>query len=264
MKQYFLGLSVFAVLGASAQTKPAVKATAIKAKPVVAAASGLKTPTDSLSYALGMNIAFNLEQQGINSLNYSALQKAMEDVFKKRPQSLTEQQANQTVQMKMQEQMAKKSGAEKAKSKAFLTANGKRKEVTTLPDGLQYEVLKAGDASSEMPTPEDTVVAHYAGTLIDGKEFDNSYKRGEPLTIPVGGVIRGWTEILQKMHIGDKFKVYIPSELGYGERGAGQDIPGGAALIFEMELLGIKHPAKGAAAAEETTPPPPATKPAGQ
>jgi FKBP-type peptidyl-prolyl cis-trans isomerase FklB len=83
-------------------------------------------------------------------------------------------------------------------------------------------------------------VAHYAGTLIDGKKFDNSYDRGQPLTIPVGGVIKGWTEILQLMHIGDKWKVYIPSELGYGERGAGADIPGGATLIFEMELLEVK------------------------
>jgi FKBP-type peptidyl-prolyl cis-trans isomerase len=91
-----------------------------------------------------------------------------------------------------------------------------------------------------MPALQDTVVAHYAGTLINGKKFDNSYDRGEPLTIPVAGVIKGWTEILQIMHIGDKFKVYIPSELGYGERGAGADIPGGAVLIFEMELLAIK------------------------
>jgi FKBP-type peptidyl-prolyl cis-trans isomerase FkpA len=98
------------------------------------------------------------------------------------------------------------------------------------------------------------VVANYAGTLIDGKEFDNSYKRGEPLTIPVGGVIRGWTEILQLMHIGDKFKVYIPSELGYGERGAGADIPGGAALIFEMELLSIKPAVAAAATPAPATP----------
>jgi len=105
---------------------------------------------------------------------------------------------------------------------------------------LQYEILKKGDATSATPKLTDTVVANYAGTLIDGKEFDNSYKRGEPLTIPVGGVIKGWTEVLQLMHIGDKVKVYIPSESGYGERGAGADIPGGAALIFEMELLAIK------------------------
>jgi len=91
---------------------------------------------------------------------------------------------------------------------------------------------------------QDTVVVHYAGTLIDGHKFDNSYDRGEPITIGVTGVIRGWTEILQLMHIGDKMKVYIPSELAYGERSAGPDIPGGSTLVFEMELLGIKPPAK--------------------
>jgi FKBP-type peptidyl-prolyl cis-trans isomerase len=105
---------------------------------------------------------------------------------------------------------------------------------------LQYEVITKGDPNSATPKLQDTVVAHYAGTLTDGKEFDNSYKRGEPLSIPVGGVIRGWTEALQLMHIGDKWKVYIPSELGYGDRGAGADIPGGATLVFEMELLAIK------------------------
>jgi FKBP-type peptidyl-prolyl cis-trans isomerase len=135
--------------------------------------------------------------------------------------------------------MGKKNEAVKAKGAAFLAANKKRPGVITLPDGLQYEVLKKGDATSSTPKLVDTVVAHYAGTLIDGKKFDNSYDRGEPLTIPVGSVIRGWTEILQLMHIGDKFKVYIPSELGYGDRGAGADIPGGSTLIFEMELLAI-------------------------
>ena len=164
----------------------------------------------------------------------------MEDVFKKRPASLTEQQANMCIQQKLQANATKKSTGEKVKAAAFLEANKKRVGVITLPSGLQYEIIKKGDASSATPKLTDTVVANYAGTLIDGKEFDNSYKRGEPLTIAVGGVIKGWTEILQLMHIGDKFKVFIPSELAYGERGAGADIPGGAALIFDMELLGIK------------------------
>jgi len=134
----------------------------------------------------------------------------------------------------------KRSEAVKAKGTAFLEANKKRAGVITLPDGLQYEVLKKGESNSLMPKLEDTVVVHYAGTLIDGRKFDNSYDRGEPLTIAVGSVVRGWSEILQIMHIGDKFKVFIPSELGYGDRGAGADIPGGSTLIFEMELLGIK------------------------
>lgn len=243
MKQFFLVACALSITGmqASAQSKPKAASTT---KPAVGAikpaVSALKSSTDSFSYALGMNVANNLKQQGIEQISYSAMSKAMEDVFKKKTPSLNDQQANMCIQQKLQANATKKSGAEKAKATAFLEANKKRAGVTTLPSGLQYEVLKKGDATSAMPKAVDTVVANYAGTLIDGKEFDNSYKRGEPLTIPVGGVIRGWTEILQLMHIGDKFKVYIPSELGYGERGAGADIPGGAALIFEMELLGIK------------------------
>ena len=141
---------------------------------------------------------------------------------------------------KYKEVCLKKNEVVKSQGNAFLAANKKKPGVVSLPDGLQYEVIKKGDANSSTPALQDTVVAHYAGTLINGKKFDNSYDRGEPLTIPVGGVIRGWTEILQLMHIGDKWKVFIPSELGYGDRGAGADIPGGAVLIFEMELLAIK------------------------
>jgi FKBP-type peptidyl-prolyl cis-trans isomerase len=258
MKQFFLVACAFTITGmqVSAQSKPK---TTTAAKPATAmvkpAVSTLKSSTDSFSYALGMNVANNLKQQGIDQITYAAMEKAMEDVFKKRTAALNDQQANMCIQEKLQSNAAKKSGAEKSKATAFLEANKKRAGVVTLPDGLQYEVLKKGDGTSATPKAVDTVVANYAGTLIDGKEFDNSYKRGEPLTIPVGGVIRGWTEILQLMHIGDKFKVYIPSELGYGERGAGADIPGGAALIFEMELLGIK-PAVAAAATPAPAPAP--------
>jgi FKBP-type peptidyl-prolyl cis-trans isomerase len=204
-----------------------------------------------------MNIANNLKTQGITSVNSASLNKGMNDIFNSKSSTLTDQQANMCIQQKLQSFAAKKNEGEKEKGKAFLEANKKRAGVITLPSGLQYEVVKAGDANSPMPKKEDTVVANYAGTLTNGKEFDNSYKRGQPLTIPVGGVIKGWTEALQLMHIGDKWKVYIPSELGYGERGAGADIPGGATLVFEMELLGIK-PAGGAApignTGEQTTP----------
>lgn len=226
-----------------------VKKTTTAAKPKPAAAiavnenAGLKSNLDSFSYAIGINIANNIKQQGITSVNTAALAKAMDDVLNKKPTILNEQQCNGIIQSVIQEVSAKKNGAEKEKSQAFLESNKKRPEVITLPSGLQYEVLKTGNMNSLVPSVEDTVVAHYKGTLIDGKQFDNSYDRGEPLTIPVGGVIRGWTEILQKMHIGDKYKVYIPSELGYGENGAGADIPGGAALIFEMELIDVKKAA---------------------
>ena len=242
MKQFFLGVCTLTMMGivVNAQTKPKPKLTVVNPTVAKPAASNFKNATDSFSYALGMNVANNLKQQGIEQITYAVMQKAMEDVFKKRPVSLSEQQANSCIQQRLQANAAQKTNGEKAKSTAFLAENKKRTGVITTASGLQYEILKKGDATSATPKLTDTVVANYAGTLIDGKEFDNSYKRGEPLTIPVGGVIKGWTEVLQLMHIGDKVKVYIPSELGYGERGAGADIPGGAALIFEMELLAIK------------------------
>lgn len=250
MKQFFLAVSVTLMASApvNAQTKPKPTLKVVNPAGVIKSpTSSLKNSTDSFSYALGINIANNLKQQGIEKISNIAMQKAMDDVFNKRAFLLNDQQCNMVIQQKIQANMSKKNEAVKAQGTAFLAANKKKAGVISLPDGLQYEVIKKGDLSSAMPKLEDTVVAHYAGTLIDGKKFDNSYDRGEPLTIPVGGVIRGWTEVLQLMHIGDKFKVYIPSELGYGDRGAGADIPSGATLIFEMELLAIKPAAAPAA-----------------
>lgn len=233
-------MSCLIFTAASAQKQPEkseVKTVTLKPVP---SANPLKSTLDSFSYALGMNIANNLKAQGVNSVNTAMMSKAMNDVFNAKATACNEQQANQVIQTVLQGNQSKKLNAEKEKGKAFLAKNKMRPGVKTLPSGLQYEVLKNGDPNSVVPTPQDTVVAHYAGTLIDGKKFDNSYDRGEPLTIPVGGVIKGWTEILQQMHIGDKYKVYIPSDLAYGDRGAGADIPGGATLIFEMELLDVK------------------------
>jgi FKBP-type peptidyl-prolyl cis-trans isomerase FklB len=242
MKQFFLvvGVSMIAVVIANAQGKP--KSTAAKPKPGISKNVGLslKTSTDSFSYALGMNVAHNLQSQGIDKISNAAMQRAIEDVFNNRTFLMNDQQANMCIQTTLQANMSKKNGVVRAKGEAFLEENKKKPGVITLPSGLQYEVLTKGNGNSASPKEQDTVVAHYKGTLIDGKPFDNSYDRGEPLTIGVSSVIRGWTEILQLMHIGDKFRVFIPSELGYGERGAGADIPGGSALIFEMELLGIK------------------------
>lgn len=249
MKQFFLGVSVLLIIsvGMQAQVKPKAGIAKPKTSGLKPVSSLLKSSTDSFSYALGLNIAKNLQLQGIDRISNAAMQKALDDVFYKKTVLLNDQEANRCIQEKIQVNMARKNKVAQAKGIAFLAANKKRTGVVTLPDGLQYEVIKKGDANSATPKLQDTVIAHYAGTLIDGKKFDNSYDRGEPLTIAVGGVIRGWTEILQLMHIGDKWKVYIPSELGYGDRGAGADIPGGAALIFELELLGIKT-----AAAQET------------
>jgi FKBP-type peptidyl-prolyl cis-trans isomerase FklB len=218
----------------NAQTKPAKKTVPAK---TVATAPVLKTSIDSFSYAAGFSIASSMKQQGVTDINGAVMQKAMEDVFKKRTLLLTEEQSNMTLQQKLQEYAQKRMGEEKAKGTAFLAANAKRAGVTVLPSGLQYEVLKAGDAGVK-PTDVDTVVVHYIGTLIDGTKFDASIDKGVPITYPVTGFIRGWTEALQLMTKGAKWRIAVPSELGYGERGSGAIGPN-AALIFELELLDI-------------------------
>ncbi len=240
MKQFFLAVSVslMGIAAVQAQSKPKLKVVnpaGVVAKPV----SSLRNANDSFSYALGLNIANNLKLQGIDKISDAAMQKGLNDVFNKRALLLNDQQANMCIQQTIQANMTKRNELVRAKGAAYLAENKKRPGVITLPDGLQYEVLKTGDANSPMLKAQDTFVVHYAGTLIDGEKFDNSYDRGAPLTMAVADVIPGWTEILMKMHIGDKYKVFIPSELGYGERASGK-IPGGSTLVFEMELLGVK------------------------
>ena len=244
----FIGLLSFAG-SANAQAKKAPVKTPVRA--IVPAAIPMKNLLDSFSYAVGINIASNMKQQGISKLNTSLVQRALDDAYNNRTKLMTDEKCAAT----LQEQIAvfqqakagedmKKSAGEKAKGQAFLAANKKRPGVIALADGLQYEVITAGDPGGIKPTAADTVVVHYAGTLTDGTKFDNSYDRGEPATFPVGGVIRGWTEILQLMTKGSKWKVYIPSELAYGDRGAGAAIPPGATLVFEINLLDIKPVAK--------------------
>ncbi len=239
MKQFFLGMCVLltaSAANAQAKTKPA----AATAKPKAATPAFLKNSLDSFSYALGVNIANNLKLQQIDKVSAVAMQKAMADVFSKKETALTDQQCNAVIQTTLQSSSSKRFVAEKAKGQAFLAANKKRPGVIELPSGLQYEVITKGDAAAAMPKLQDTFVAHYAGSLINGQEFESSYKRGEPITYPVTGVVKGWTEALQLMHIGDKWKLYIPSEMGYGDRGSGAAIPGGATLVFEIELLNVK------------------------
>lgn len=241
MKKTFLFALVCCAAGAAHAQKTPVK------KPVTAKTIGapvLKNSMDSFSYAAGFNIASSMKQQGITDINAAMVQKAMEDVFKKRQTLLTEEQCGMTLQQKLQEYAQKKLGEEKAKGVAFQEANKKKAGVTVLPNGLQYEILKAGEAGGTKPRAIDTVVVHYLGTLIDGTKFDASTDRGEPATFPLNGVIPGWTEILQHMTRGAKWRVVIPSELAYGERGAGGAIGPNATLIFEIELLDIK-PAAG-------------------
>ena len=223
---------------AQVKKTPAPKSTAGESKVV------LKNALDSFSYAAGLSIGGSMQQQGIDNVNTEILSKALEDVLKGKPQLLNQEQATMTLQQKLQEFAKKKTSVQKEKGAACIAENKKRKEVISLPNGLLYEVLKSGEAGGTKPTAIDTVVVDYVGTLVDGTEFDNSIKRGEPAEFPVNGVIKGWTEILQLMTKGDKWKVYIPSELGYGERGAGSSIPPGATLIFEINLIDIKPATK--------------------
>lgn len=241
MKKIFLLVLVLgSVTMVNAQKTPVKKPAASK----TVAASTLKNATDSFSYAAGFNIANSMKQQGVTVINAAMVQKAMDDVFMKRTTLLNEEQCSMTLQQKLQEFAQKKMNAEKAKGQAYLEANKKKPGVTVLPNGLQYEVMQAGDPAGMKPTAADTVVVHYVGTLTDGTKFDASTDRGEPATFPVNGVIRGWTEILQLMTKGAKWKVTIPSDLAYGERGAGGAIGPNATLVFEIDLLDIKPVAK--------------------
>lgn len=243
MKKAFL----FVLMAGSVTVTVNAQKTPVK-KPVtaktVATAPVLKSAVDSFSYAAGYNIANSMKQQGVTAINAAMVQRAMDDVFKKRTTLLTEEQCGMTLQQKLQEFAHKKLSAERAKGDAYLEANKKKPGVTALPNGLQYEIMKAGDPAGMKPTAADTVVVHYVGTLTDGTKFDASTDRGEPATFPVNGVIRGWTEILQLMTKGAKWKVTIPSDLAYGERGAGGVIGPNATLVFEIDLLDIKPATK--------------------
>jgi len=239
MKKVFLLPSVllFSITILHAQAKTAKPAA--KPKPATAAAGTLRTTNDSLSYAFGVSLGSYLKSQGVGAPNFALLNKAIDQTLKGQKPLLSPEASNQLMGRLAEAKAQKTSGVEKQKGKQFLEGNKKRTGITETASGLQYEVLTKG--TGPVPKATDTVMAHYRGTLIDGKEFDNSYTRGEPLTIPVMGVIPGWTEALKLMPVGSKWKLYIPSSLAYGDYGAGQDIPGGSALIFEVELLSIKN-----------------------
>jgi len=232
----FLILIIYIASTAIAQAqvkKPITK----KATVTKASTSIFKNSTDSFSYAIGLEGAAYYKSQGATTINSALVKKAFDDVYGKKTLLLTPQQSTMTIQNKLKKYMENKNAKVKEEGKKFLAENKKRQGVVELPSGLQYEIITAG--TGEKPKATDTVKAHYAGRLITGEEFDNSYKRGEPLQIPVGGVIQGWVEALQLMPVGSKWKLFIPSDLGYGERGAGGSIPGGAALVFDIELIEI-------------------------
>ena len=262
MKRYaiVLACALTALLGetrllaqASTQTpaKPATNTTKRRAAPAAKPKSAataqpvttLKDDKEKVSYAFGLNMGANLRRQMIE-INTDILAQGLKDGYSNSKPLMTEDESIdvlQNMQSKTQARMEQKHAEEaitnKAQGQGFLAANKNQNGVVTLPSGLQYKVLTQG--SGPKPTETDTVVCNYRGTLIDGTEFDSSAKHGQPLSFPVGGVIRGWTEALQLMPVGSKWQLFIPAELAYGERGR-PGIPPNATLIFEVELLSIQ------------------------
>lgn len=200
---------------------------------------------DKLSYALGIGIGSQLAGMGAKELNIDDFAQAIKDVISGSELKVDNAEAQTLVQNFFQEQEAKQQAAAaeagkaaKAAGEAFLAENGKKEGVVTLPSGLQYQVLKEGNGKK--PSATDQVVCHYEGTLIDGTIFDSSYKRNKPATFGLNQVIPGWTEGVQLMQEGAKYRFFIPYKLAYGERGAGAQIPPFAALVFDVELIEVK------------------------
>jgi len=228
---------------AGAQKAPAAK-TGTATKPGTQSVLTLKTQKDKLSYALGMNLGSNLHKETVE-VDPAIVLRGLKDGLASGKTLLTEDEARTTltqlqteVRSKQQEKMKVAGEMNKKEGVEFLAANKSKEGVVILPSGLQYKILTAG--TGPKPTASDTVVCNYRGTLISGAEFDSSYKRGQPASFPVNGVIKGWTEALQLMPVGSKWQLFVPAELGYGDRGAGADIGPGATLIFEVELLSIQ------------------------
>ena len=204
----------------------------------------LETVTQKASYSFGVDVASRLSQQGVE-LDVDAFSRGVADAYKGDELALSEDdriRAKTEFQNQLRESLIQKQNAIAAKNleegAAFLAENAKKPGVITTDSGLQYKVLATGDGPQ--PTAADTVTTHYRGTLIDGREFDSSYKRDQPASFPVKGVIKGWTEALQMMHVGDKWQLFVPSELAYGKAKRSELIQPNSTLIFEIELLGIK------------------------
>lgn len=232
---------------ASAQSTPktpAAKKPATAARPATPGVA-LTTQKQKNSYALGMSIGLGLGKQGVGkSIDPTLAARGLRDALTGSKTAMTEDEMKAALQLlrtevtTAQDAKAKEAGsANRKEGDAFLSENKSKEGVKVLPDGLQYKVLTEGNGPK--PAATDTVTVNYRGTLINGKEFDSSYKRGQPASFPVNGVIKGWTEALQLMPVGSKYQLFIPADLAYGDRGAGADIAPGDTLIFEVELLSI-------------------------
>jgi FKBP-type peptidyl-prolyl cis-trans isomerase FklB len=239
----------------AAKTPPAPSAGAkepAKAPAKSAEAGQFKTKKEKFSYALGMNIGTgvsqNLKKQAVE-FDPKLVVDGLKDSLSGGKTLMTPEEAQAVlrevqveVQKEQQEKMKQAADKNKTGGEAFLAANKDKEGVVTLPSGLQYKILTEG--TGPKPTQDDSVVCNYRGTLVDGKEFDSSYKRGQPATFPVKGVIKGWTEALQLMPVGSKWQLFVPPSLAYGEQGAGADIGPNSTLIFEVELISIQEKPK--------------------
>jgi len=230
-------IAASACLSAGAQVKKPATGAGSAAPKTAAQPVVLKTTQDSLSYAIGLSVANFYKQQNITNINTALVTRAIKDVNSNSKLALDEQQAQTCMMSYMQKAKAEKSAGNKKIGEAFLAANKNKPGIVTLPSGLQYQILKAG--TGPKPSATDTVKCHYHGTLIDGRVFDSSVDRGEPIELTVNRVIPGWTEALQLMPVGSKWKLFIPSNLAYGDQQAGPLIAPGSTLIFEVELLDI-------------------------
>lgn len=250
-----LAAAMMPLVTSQAQQAPAAKTPAAASTPAAkphrattakspAAPLALTTQKDKFSYALGMNLGTTLHKQSV-PVDPNILARGLKDALAGGKTALSEDQARATLmevqtemRKKQEEQMQIAGAASKKEGEAFLAANKSKDGVVTLPSGLQYKILTQG--AGPKPTPSDSVVCNYRGTLINGTEFDSSYKRGEPATFPVTGVIKGWTEALQLMPVGSKWQLFVPSDMAYGERSPAPQIGPNSTLIFEVELLSIQ------------------------
>ncbi len=248
-KSIIVALAIVGCVSGWAQTKqvaPLKKSTPVKAVPVTkaklaltyTAAQSLKTTKDSASYALGYRIAQSLKGQGLQNVNFELFKKGMDAGVIAKSQ-IPDSLLDICIKNYQDKMSTEKIAVNRAAGASFLAENAKRPGVVRLTNGLQYEVMVAGTDTTK-PTLKNTVRCHYHGTLIDGTVFDSSVQRGEPISFPLNGVIKGWQEALQLMTVGSKWKLFIPSELAYGERSAGPVIGPGSTLIFEVELLGVQ------------------------
>lgn len=217
--------------------------TATKPKPLV-----LETAKDKASYAIGENIGKSMQRDGVD-IDPKILLRGLQDGLANGKLLMTDEEIKATLttfqtemRKRQMEKMQAVSDANKKQGEEFLAANKAKDGVVTLPSGLQYKILKQG--TGPKPTATDSVECNYRGTLINGTEFDSSYKRGQPATFAVGGVIKGWTEALQLMPVGSKWQIFIPADLAYGTRGQGPAIGPNATLIFDLDLISIQDKSK--------------------